>query len=299
MFVVDMHADSLRTVTEANGLINRYNFSREYPQLQFMADFVPRLGNSPEQRRREVMHYLDVYIAEAQRLGLVRVLNCHDVNFAIELEKRATLFAVEGGGGLFADSEELTTLHKMGLRVLGLAWDSNELATSSRDNSSDKGLTAEGFKMVERCSELGIILDISHLSDRAVYDLLGATAYPVIATHSNFREVRSSERNLPLDIAKKVASRGGVIGINLYPEFLGENIDAIFSHIDYALDKLGEDAIAFGFDIDGTDGKYPVGITEEGSIHDRVIELLLGRYSERLVEKLAGLNAIDFLKNNL
>lgn len=302
MYIVDMHCDSISTVTAERGLVNPYNFSREYPQLQFVAEFVPRADEAPEVRRRRLMHYLDVYISECQRLKLVPVSTCHDLSFATAVERRAAILAIEGGGGLFADSEELNTLYRAGLRVLGLAWDTNELAASAWDKN-DTGLTPEGVAMVKRCSELGIILDVSHLSDNSFYQLLDTTAYPVVATHSNFRELCSSPRNLTLDMARRITSRGGVIGLNLYPSFLNDSgradMNDILRHVDYALEHLGEDSLAFGFDIDGTDGVYPDGLDERSSIHDRVVDLLLTRYSESVVEKIAGKNAIEFLKNNL
>ena len=302
MYILDMHCDSIATVTAERGLVSKYNFSREYPQLQLVASFIPAEGQSPEVRRKKLMHYLDVYIAERERLKLVPVLTCHDLNFAVEFEKRASIISVEGGGGLFADSEELGILYRAGLRVMGLAWDTNELAASAWDKN-DTGLSAEGVAMVKRCSELGIILDVSHLSDRSFYDLLETTAYPVIATHSNFRDVCDSPRNLTLDMAKRIAARGGVIGLNLYPNFLSDSgratADDIIRQVDYALENLGEDVLAFGFDIDGTDGVYPDGITEGESIHDRVVDILLSRYSQGVVEKIAGKNAIEFFKCNL
>ena len=302
MYIVDMHCDSISTVTAERGLVNPYNFSREYPQLQFVAEFVPRADEAPEVRRRRLMHYLDVYISECQRLKLVPVSTCHDLSFATAVERRAAILAIEGGGGLFADSEELNTLYRAGLRMLGLAWDTNELAASAWDKN-DTGLTPEGVAMVKRCSELGIILDVSHLSDNSFYQLLDTTAYPVVATHSNFRELCSSPRNLTLDMARRITSRGGVIGLNLYPSFLNDSgradMNDILRHVDYALEHLGEDSLAFGFDIDGTDGVYPDGLDERSSIHDRVVDLLLTRYPESVVEKIAGKNAIEFLKNNL
>lgn len=302
MFVVDMHCDSLMAVNSERGLALKHNFSKRYPQLQFVAEFVPRRGLSAELRRRELMHYLDMYIAEYQRLKLVTVRTCHDLNFAVECERRAALLAVEGGGGLFADSEELNTLYRAGLRVLGLAWDSNELAASCYE-TDDYGLTPAGVDMVRRCSELGIIMDVSHLSDSAFYSLTEETAYPVIATHSNFRDVTNHPRNLTKDMASKIVARGGIIGLNLYPEFLsGEKKatkDDIFRHVDYALENFGENSLAFGFDVDGTRGLYPEGLDESASIHDRVIDLLLERYGESTVERLAGANAIEFLKNNI
>ena len=301
MYIADLHCDSLSRVNADNGLINKYNMSREYPALQLFAEFVPRGNEQPSARRRRLMHYLDVFISEERRLGLVPVTSCHDLNFAVECDKRSAILSLEGGGGLFAESEELGTLYRAGLRVMGLAWDSNELAACSGE-VDDYGLTAEGAKMVERCSELGIVLDISHLSDRAARQLMELTAYPVIATHSNLRDVCGVSRNLPLDIARSVARRGGVIGLNLCPSFLNESGKAdasdIFRQVDYALEQLGENALAFGLDIDGI-SSYPQGFDEKGSIHDRLIELLLSRYSESVVERIAGLNAIEFFKNNL
>ena len=301
MYIADLHCDSLSRVNADNGLVTRYNMSREYPQLQLFAEFVPSRDEPPQVRRRRLMHYLDVYISETKRLGLVGVNNCHDLNFAIECDKRSAILSVEGGGGLFADSEELGTLYRAGLRVLGLAWDSNELAASSTARD-DYGLTEEGRAMVRRCSELGIVLDVSHLSDRAARELLEITAYPIIATHSNFREVSGASRNLPLDIAKSIARRGGVIGLNLCPSFLNESGKAtaidIYRQVDYALENLGENALAFGLDIDGIDS-YPEGFDEKSSIHDRLIDLLVARYGEHITERIAGLNAIEFFKNNL
>lgn len=302
MYIVDMHCDSLLEVTAERGLKNRYNLSREYPQLQFFAEFVPHEGEDPAARRRRLMHFLDVYIAERTRLDLVPIMNCHDLNFAMECEKHASLLSIEGGGGLFADSEELTTLYRAGLRVLGIAWDTNELATSAFD-SEDNGLTDAGRELIKKASEMGIILDVSHLSDRSTAELLELTPYPVIATHSNFREICNVPRNLPKELARQIAARGGVIGLNLYPPTLREGgsatLDDILRHVDYALEQYGENSLGFGFDIDGTDGDYPLCVNDRSSIHDQLVDQLLSHYSASVVEKIAGMNVITFLKSNL
>lgn len=302
MLIADMHSDTLSLVTERDGIINDYNFSAKYPQLQFFAAFVPYRNESAEARRKRALRFMDVYLSEVSRTGLIPIRDCRDLNMAIERGKSSAIFAVEGGGGLFADSEELDTLYRLGMRVLGLAWDTNELAGSAWDG--DLGLTDEGKRLVERASEMGIILDVSHLSDRSTEELLELTPYPVLATHSNFREVADSPRNLPTRLARQIAKSGGVIGLNLYPPFLSGKDTAdgedILRQVGFGLDLLGEDALGFGFDIDGTDGVYPRGFGEEGgSIHDRVVDLLLSHYSASTVEKIAGANVLEFCKNNL
>lgn len=303
MYIADMHCDSLSCVSGERGLISPYNFSKKYPQLQFFAHFSPKGVDSPQVRRKRLIHAYNVYLSECDRLGLINVTTGRDLFVATESGKSAAMFTVEGGAGLFCDSPELDTVQRGGLRILGMSWDTNELSCGAWEED-DTGLTDEGRKMVLRCSQLGIILDLSHLSDRAFYEVFELSGLPHIATHSNYREMCSSKRNLTRDMAKKVASRGGVIGINLYPPFLSSDgvagVSDILRHIDYALDLFGcDDNIGFGFDIDGVDGKYPVGIDEGRSIHDQVTELLSIKYGDVTAQKIAGLNVLDFLKNNL
>ena len=301
MYIVDMHCDSLLTVSGEQGFVNNYNFSNKYPQLQFAAEFVPKRDGAPEARRARIKELCNAYLYECERLFLPRIMSGKDVFDAEARGGRSVLLSIEGGGGLFADSPELDVLYGAGLCVLGMAWDDNELSASAWTRN-DYGLTEAGVALAKRCADMGIVLDVSHLSDKAFYDTLEVCPMPLLATHSNFREVTPSARNLTLDMAKKIVARGGVIGLNLYPDFLAESgadTDDILRHVDYALENLGENALGFGFDIDGTSGQYPRGITASHSIHEQVIDLLLSHYSYSVVERIAGLNVLDFLKNNL
>ena len=301
MYIADMHCDSLLTVNSEKGLISKYNTSKKYPHLQFFAAFTPRKSRTMEMRRKEVMRYLDIYAYECERLSLIKIEDVRSLYYATDNKLSSAMFTLEGGGGLLADCEELFTLYRAGLRIMGFAWDTNELACGAWEEH-DTGLTDEGIRMAHRCAELGITVDVSHLSDKSFYDLCEHYPLPIIATHSNFRDVCNCKRNLTLDMAKTVVSRGGVIGLNLYPEFIKSGsvrIDDVIPHVEYHLEHFGDNGLAFGFDIDGTDGRYPAGIDETSSVHDQVLELLLSRYSESTVRKIAGENVIDFLKGVL
>lgn len=274
MYVADMHSDSLLTVNADKGLISEYNTSKKYPFLQFFAAFTPSTGRTMDVRKKEVMKHLNVYAYECERLGLTKIEDVRGLYYATDNSQPSAMFTLEGGGGLLADSDELFTLYKAGLRIMGFAWDTNELATGTGDEC-DEGLTDEGIRMARRCAELGITVDVSHLSDKSFYDLLKYYPLPIIATHSNFRDICPHKRNLTYDMAREITSRGGVIGLNLYPDFIKtENADIkdIIPHIEYHLERFSEDSLAFGFDIDGTSGKYPSGINAEESIHDQVID---------------------------
>ena len=298
MFFCDMHSDSLLTVNSQQGLLNEYNTPKRNPYLQFFAAFIPHRGIPAERRRRELMRMFDIYAYECERLGITKIDGVRSLIEATDCGKSCAMFSIEGGGGLLADSEELFTLHRAGLRVMSLVWDTNELGASAYEEF-DTGLTDEGIRMVRRAAELGIVLDVSHLSDKSFYKLCEYYPLPIIATHSNFRAVCDNKRNLTLDMARIIAARGGVIGLNLYPEFLrsggSAHINDIIPHIDYALEHLGENTLGFGFDIDGTDGKYPAGISTSASIHEQVADMLLSRYPAGTVEKIVGANVTDFL----
>ena len=157
--------------------------------------------------------------------------------------------------------------------------------------------------MAKRAAELGIVMDVSHLSDKSFYDLAEVYSLPLIATHSNFRQVCDNPRNLTRDMAKIIAERGGVIGLNLYPKFLKEGGEAaiadILPHVEYCLENFGEGALGFGFDIDGVNGNYPKGLSLDFSIHEQVAELLLKHYSDSVVRRIAGENVCDFFKGIL
>ena len=299
IFICDMHSDSL-TFGERERLLHSYNHPKSAPWLIFFAHFVPKRNLSPKARRAELMKMHKRYLSliSAERITPIFAFN--------DLSPGGihSLFSVEGGGGLFADSPELTSLYASGLRMLGIAWDKNELCASSGEvGGDDYGLTPDGVDLVRKCDEMKIIIDISHISDRGFWDLCDASKRPFVATHSNFRAICNHRRNLTDAMARELLRRGGIVGINLYPPHLqkegGADINDIIRHIDYGLSILGEDAVALGLDIDGTGGSYPRGLSLSSSMQDRLVNILLSHYPERVVRKIAGENVLDFLSRAL
>lgn len=303
MYLVDMHSDSIQRVYRGEPLLTRYNTSERYPKLQFFAHYSKARGISPKERLSGTLAGISVYTREIRKNSLLSVKSREDLRSAVTLGRSAALFSIEGGGGLMPDSgRELRALYEGGLRVFGAVWDENELCASAW-SAHDFGLTASGRAVLSEVTRLGIILDVSHMSDRGFWQLSEMSCAPFVATHSNFREVCKSPRNLTREMALEIKRRGGVIGLNLYPPFLHPSGVAdesdIIRHIDYALELLGEDTLAFGFDIDGTGGEYPRTYGEHESIHDRVSLLISERYGEGIAERLCGKNAIAFLERNL
>lgn len=310
MIVVDSHCDSIQKVDAGKyGMVNPYNFSEKYRQLQFVALFCSWPGETPEESYRRAVRYLGNFsmamAGETDRVLPVRTYA--DIEAAFAAGKHAAMLTLEGGTGLKGSPDILRRFFVCGVRVCGLTWLTNDLGKSNRleAGEEDTGLTAAGRAVVEEGNRLGMIFDVSHLSDQSFWDLAELAAKPIIASHSNFRAVCGHSRNLTDDMAREIFRQSGMIGLNLCPGFVDEEkenqtVERLFAHLEHSLALGGEDHIGFGCDIDGTSGKYPAPLDESSPIHDRLIEYMLTHnYSETLVKKVAGANYLRFLRDNL
>lgn len=307
MFLVDSHCDSIALVDSGKyPLVNPHNFSNKYNQLQFVAMFcITGEGNLEEAYNRTVRYIGHFSIAmQKERDKIIQVRTYSDIERAIAENKHSALLAIEGGSGIKGSAQALRDFYDVGVRVFGLAWLSNELAKSNRiaEGEADTGLTELGREIVDEGNSLGLIFDVSHLSDQSFWDIIKLSKKPVIASHSNFRSLCPHSRNLTDDMAKAIIENDGMIGLNMYPEFVDsrsdfQTVDRFFDHLDYCIDRFGPDNIGFGGDIDGTSGMYPHPITENRSIHDQFIEVMDSRgYSTTVIEKFVGGNYLNYLK---
>ena len=148
----------------------------------------------------------------------------------------AALMGVEGGHAIESSIEKLDALYARGVRYMTLTWNNgNEWAGSSMDPGRPGGLTAFGRQVVRRMNELGMLVDVSHVSDATFWDVLGTTTRPVIASHSSCRALASHPRNLTDEQLRAVAKSGGVVGINFYPVFLDDHFHAQYAEVNRRL----------------------------------------------------------------
>jgi membrane dipeptidase len=171
-----------------------------------------------------------------------------------------TFYAFEGAGPLADDPDSLSVWAKRGLRIVGLVHTyANELASSSGDPESKPfGLTEKGRIFVRRAFALGLLVDVSHASDRAVSDILAEAAPThgvVLATHSNARALAFHPRNLSDAQLRAIAATGGVIGVNFHAPFLARGRRArlrdVVQQILYLRNVVGIDHVAIGSDFEG------------------------------------------------
>ena len=189
--------------------------------------------------------------------------------------KMSAILTLEGTAGFGHDPALLQDLYAIGFRISSLGWNEKNPLTGSHETGG--GLTDQGREYVKEAQRLGMLIDVSHISDEGFWDILEITGAPIIATHSNSRAVWNHSRNLTDDMFRAIVSTGGLAGYNACDEFTGENptIDTICDHIIHflELDPSGKH-IALGGDLDGID-HMPAGFEGVQSwpkVADRLME---------------------------
>jgi len=176
-----------------------------------------------------------------------------DIRRAKREGKIALVICLEGGAPLEQEIAYLRNFYRLGLRCLGLTHDvRNEIGDGVRERSAG-GLTHFGAKVVEECNRLGIVVDVSHLSDKGTEDVLAISAHPIIASHSNARSLCAHPRNLKDALIRGIAKGGGVIGFHALDAFISTKPDStledLLRHIAHIADVGGPDCIGIGPDL--------------------------------------------------
>ena len=191
----------------------------------------------------------------------------------------SAILTIEGPAGFGFDPALLEDLYKVGFRMTTLGWNENNPLAGSHKTGG--GLTDLGRTYVKEAQRLGMVIDVSHISDEGFWDIMDITGAPIVASHSNSRSVWDVSRNLTDDMFLQICKTGGVAGINLFAEFIGEHpdLDTVCDHIFHFM-ELDPDGthISLGGDLDGCD-ILPDGFT---GIQD------YPRLAQRLLER--GLN---------
>ncbi|HSG58553.1 MAG TPA: dipeptidase [Woeseiaceae bacterium] len=206
------------------------------------------------------------------------------------------LYLIEGAHPLEGDVDNLDRLFEQGLRIAGLThFFDNELG-GSLHGISDEGLSEFGEAVVRRANELGVIIDVAHASPAMVEAVLELSTAPVVLTHGGLKGICDTPRNLPDALMRRVAERGGLVGIGYWDGAVCDFSPAgIVKSIRYAIDLLGVEHVALGSDYDGT-------VTTAFDTSELAIltQTMLERgFSEEEIRLVMGGNVRRFLLENL
>lgn len=285
MKVIDLHCDSVLALLEdeQNGkessfLKNEHHLDIEKMQkgdwmLQNMALFTDRkLLDIPEQQAMRLYERYCRLLEEVKDYA-APVYTFSDIEKNTRENKISLMLTLEDGGVVFHDLSMLHTWYHLGVRMIALVWNypngighPNFVFEAGADYKqpdllhcldTQNGLTDFGIAYVQEMEKLGIIIDVSHLSDAGFWDVLKHTTKPFVASHSNARGVCNVARNLSDEMILALANRGGLMGINYCAGFLSEDgkdesrIEDMVRHILYIKNLAGVDCIALGSDFDG------------------------------------------------
>lgn len=288
MKVLDMHCDTISvllrqkregkeaSLRENMGHLDLVRMKESGYLLQNFALFVNRgSGRDPWE---EVCALQEFYQEELAKNGdlIAPVLKFTDIADNEAKGKLSAMLTVEEGAVCKGEVEKLRKLYEMGVRMMTLTWNyPNEIGFPNLDCAREEekdflyiadavnGLTERGKEIVSVMEELGMIVDVSHLSDAGFYDVAECTKKPFVASHSNARSMCRCVRNLKDDMLRKLADRGGCTGLNYCPDFLTEvphgeknpgTVEAVVEHAKHIVNVAGVEVLGLGSDFDGIDG---------------------------------------------
>jgi membrane dipeptidase len=268
----------------------------------FFSIYVARsYGETPAATQRA-----EAMIAELKRQvesldGIAMAYSADDVVRLTRAGTKAALMGLEGGHALQASEEVLERLAAAGIRYVTLTHtNTNGWADSSADVARWGGLNDTGRALVRAMNRLGVLVDLSHVSDSTFYDALEVTRAPVILSHSSVRALTDHPRNASDAMLRALADNGGVIMINFFPRYVaqggnaGATVDDLLDHIDHAVRVAGVDHVGLGSDFDGVPS-LPRGMEDATKLPFLTYGLLQRGYSEEDVRKILGGNTLRVL----
>ncbi len=295
MKVVDMHCD---TIPE---LFYRREAGKEYSILKndchidldrmkkgdYCLQNFAMFTNLARQKQpfEYCMKLVDLFYTELEKyedlIGIVKTYE--DIENNRRQGKMSAMLTIEEGGVCQGELAFLRNFYRLGVRMATLTWNyKNELGHPNRMEEEhgeviflpevELGLTEKGIAFVQEMEKLGMIVDVSHLSDAGIEDVFRYTEKPFVASHSNARTIASNPRNLTDDMIKRLSERGGVAGINYCADFLHDwkkgdgvlsRLEDMMFHIKHMKQVGGIQCIGLGSDFDGIGGNLEMKSSED------------------------------------
>lgn len=310
--VFDGHCDTILEVMNHKRSLGSKTFAGhlDIPRMkeggvdvQFFAVFIEEIYKSDRSLKR-TLQLIDCFYKEIEKNqdDISLVTNYNQIEEVNRAGKIAAILSIEGGEALEGDLGVLRVLYRLGVRLLTLTWNQrNQIADGIGESRTGSGLTEFGLKVIDEMNRLGMLIDVSHLSETGFWDVIKRSKAPIVASHSNCYNLCPHPRNLKDEQIKALADKGSVIGITFVPNFLTQekrrtNVKDVVKHIDYLVEKVGVDCVGLGSDFDGTDS-LPLGLEGVDKIPNITEGLLDRGYKEKGIKKILGENFLRVFKD--
>ena len=304
----DLHCDTLTTALHQSCDLDCKYLDISFPRneeikhhCQCFAIFCPDVISGEDAFNYYTMakHFFDAQLLKFPQY-FEQVKTGSDISRITESGKTAAILTVEGGRVLGGKIERVEKLFNDGVKMMTLTWNGeNELGKGSTEQAF--GLKPFGIDVIKEMERLGMVIDVSHLSDAGFEDVLKNVDCAFAASHSNLRKVCGHRRNLPDEYYKEIIHRKGVVGINFYKAFIKENeneasIGDVLKHIEHMLMLGGENTVCMGSDYDGCD--VVDGIRKMNDI-PVLYEAVEKEFGGELAEKIFWKNANGFFAERM
>ncbi|MCD7722337.1 MAG: dipeptidase [Clostridiales bacterium] len=315
MKYIDLHADTITMLKPGETLennkskmINIAELKKAGCLIQCFSAFVPT-GYFPKICKSQLTMkaygaIVKKFNRETAANSMLVITSFADVMRCAAGAQTGAMLTIEDGGVLGHDICNIKKAYDDGVRLITLTWNHpNALGfpNSKNANKMQKGLTEYGIEAVREMQRLGIIVDVSHLSDGGFWDVAKHSTRPFVASHSNARSITNHPRNLTDEMIKAVANSGGIIGLNFYGKFLNEQkvgkISDMVAHAKHIYKTGGEDVLALGSDFDGISGKLE--ISRPTDIEKLYRALKSENIPQTVIDKMWKDNALRLFKETL
>jgi membrane dipeptidase len=313
--LIDLHCDTIlechlsggkRSLQSNDLCVDIQKLKRTDSLAQVFALYVDMKGT--DNPMQYCMNMLDLFYNELEKNSdtIAYAGNYQEIMKNRKAGKLSALLAIEEGGCLNGSIANLRNFYRLGVRLITLTWNyPNELGYPNYNfEHKDKGLTDFGKKAVAEMNRLGMLIDVSHLSDEGFYDVAKLSTKPFVASHSNARECTMHSRNLTDDMIRLLANKGGVMGLNIESTFLCEGeptehstIEDMLRHLKHIRNIGGIDVMAIGTDFDGI--MHTSDIANIGEMEKLSIALEKSGFSSEEIDKICYKNALRVIQEVL
>lgn len=314
MKIIDTHCDTLLNCfrdsswnLESNsGHISLEKMRQGNALAQFFAIYISRNELQTMDAYDIFKGVYDTYKRElSKNTNIILPAYCvEDVMTNMKIGKMSSILAIEDGVVIADKIDRVDEIFEKGVRLLTLTWNfENSIGFPCSDDKSTHmlGLKPFGVEVVEKMNELGMLVDVSHLSEGGFYDVVRYSKKPFVASHSCARSLCNHRRNLTDNQLKTLGQRGGMVGVNFCSEFLRENskfatVDDIVDHVVYMANKAGIESVGLGSDFDGIDNEVEI---KDYSGYPILIDALSKYFVGSDIDKICSKNILRVMSESL
>ena len=301
----------------------------------FFSVYTSAVRNTELEAVQDALEIIDTVRREVGRFPdeLTLAFSSADIEAARQAGRISILIGVEGGHMINSSLGVLRSLWRLGARYLTLTHSRDTPWAGSSGTDSNAGLSEFGREVIAELNRLGMLVDVSHVSDQTFWDTVEASTAPIIASHSSARSICNHGRNMTDEMIRATADRGGVVHVNYYNTFLdcayaersrlwesenpdvgrGEGIGArtraklaaigrpplgtLLDHFEHVARVGGIEAVGLGSDFDGVDGELPEGMEDISKLPALVSGLAERGFGDEDIEKILGLNSLRVFRD--